>query len=152
MAIIPTPAPGTIIDVEKLSEIITVLNKFATDYGSQKNSTISTTKQSADTKIATPNLSFSAGKVMVTSDNNVKTKDVIPFSFEFGRTFAYPPTVTATPQSSATGLKSAVTSNVSIIINNVTTTKVEGSVYFNSEAKQTNIYIHIIAIGSPIGV
>jgi hypothetical protein len=151
MTIIETPSPGTIIDVEKLSQIIEALNKYATDYGSQKNSTISTTKQSADTKIATPNLSFSAGRVMVTSDSNVKTKDVIPFSFEFGRTFAYPPTVTATPQSSATGLKSAVTSNISVIVNNVTTTKVEGSVYFNSEAKQTNIYIHVIAIGSPAG-
>jgi hypothetical protein len=152
MAKIPTLAPGTIVDVQLLSQIIEAINGFATEFGSQKNSTISTTKQAADTKIATPNLSFSAGKVMVTSDNNVKTKDVIPFSFEFGRTFAHPPTVTATPQSSATGLKSAVTSNVSIIINNVTTTKVEGSVYFNSEAKQTNIYIHIIAVGSPIGV
>jgi hypothetical protein len=152
MAIIETPAPGTIIDVNYLSNIVTQLNKFATDYGSQKNSVISTINLNADTTIATPNLSFSAGRVMVTSDSNVKTKDVIPFSFEFGRTFAYPPTVTATPQSSATGLKAATTSNISIIINNITTTKVEGSVYFNSEAKQTNIYIHIIAVGSPIGV
>jgi hypothetical protein len=151
MPIIETIAPGTIIDVEKLSQIITAINDFSKDFGSQKNSTISTTKQAADTKIATPNLSFSAGKVMVTSDSNVKTKDVIPFSFEFGRTFAHPPTVTATPQSSATGLKSAVTSNISVIVNNITTTKVEGSVYFNSEAKKTNIYIHVIAIGIPIG-
>lgn len=152
MPIIPTLSPGTIVDVAKLSEIIDAINDFSNDFGKQKNSTIATTKQAADTTIATPNLSFSAGQVMVTTDSNVKTKDVIPFSFEFGRTFAHAPTVTATPQSSATGLKSATTSNISIIINNVTTTRVEGSVYFNSEAKRTNVYIHIIAVGIPVGV
>lgn len=152
MPIIPTLSPGTIVDVEKLSQIIDAINNFSNDFGKQKNSTIATTKQAADTSVATTNLSFSAGQVMVTTDSNVKTKDVIPFSFEFGRTFAYAPTVTATPQSSATGLKSATTSNISVIVNNVTTTKVEGSVYFNSEAKAVNVYIHIIAVGIPVGV
>jgi len=151
MAILETPAQGTIIDVAYLSNIVQTLNKFATDYGSQKNSIVSTQRQAADTTVATPNLAFSAGRVMVTSDNNSKTKDVIPFTFEFNKSFKYPPTVTFTPQSSATGLKSN-TSNVSVVINEVTNNKVKGTVYFNSEARNVNIYIHVIAIGLPVGV
>jgi hypothetical protein len=151
MPIIPEPAQGTIIDVQYLSNIIKQLNSFATDYAGKKNSRIATTRDAATLDIATTNLGFAAGRVMVTSDNNNKTKDVIPFTFDFGKTFKHKPIVTATPQASATGLKGNG-SNVSIVINNVTTTKIEGSVYFNSEAKQSNIYINIIAVGHPVGV
>lgn len=150
MAIIETPAQGTIIDVAYISNIVKQLNKFATDYGSQRNSIVATQKHAPDTFVGTPNLAFSAGKVMVTSDNDNKSKDVIPFTFEFNRTFKYPPTVTLTPQSNATGLQGN-TSNISVVINDVTTNKVRGTVYFNSEARQVNVYIHVIAIGLPVG-
>jgi hypothetical protein len=150
MAILETPAQGTIIDVAYISNIVQQLNKFATDYGSQKNSIVATQKHAADTTVATPNLAFSAGKVMVTSDNDNKTKDVIKFTFEFNKSFKYPPTVTLTPQSSSSGL-AGNTTNVSAIINEVTTNKVTGTVYFNSEARNVNIYIHVIAIGLPVG-
>lgn len=150
MAIIEVPAQGTIIDVAYISNIVQQLNKFATEYGSQRNSILPTTKHAPDTFVPTPNVSISAGKVMVTSDNNAKTKDVIPFTFEFNRTFKYPPTVTLTPQSSASGLKGN-TSNVSIVINDVTTNKVSGTLYFNSEARQVNVYVHVIAVGLPVG-
>jgi hypothetical protein len=151
MAILETPAQGTIIDVAYLSNIVQTLNKFATDYGSQRNSIVATQKHAPDTTVATPNLAFSAGKIMVTSDNNTKTKDVIPFTFEFNKSFKYPPTVTFTPQASATGLKGN-TSNVSVVIDTVTNNKVSGSVYFNSEARNVNIYVNVIAVGLPVGV
>lgn len=150
MAILETPAQGTIIDVAYISNIVQQLNKFATDYGSQRNSIVATQRHAPDTTVATPNLSFSAGKVMVTSDKDNKSKDVIPFTFEFNRSFKYPPTVTLTPQSSASGLKGN-TSNVSVVIDNVTNNKVTGNVYFNSEARNVNIYIHVIAVGLPVG-
>jgi len=149
MAILETPAQGTIIDVAYISNIVQQLNKFATDYGSQRNSIVATQNRAPTMTVATPNLSFSAGKVRVTSDNSSKN-DVIEFTFEFNKSFKYPPTVTLTPQSSSSGI-TGNNSSVNVTIREVTNNKVAGAVYFNSDAKNVNIDIHVIAVGLPVG-
>jgi hypothetical protein len=153
MGIINEPSIGQAIDVNYISEIVREVNLLNGSLGTKL--TQSRIPKGDNTNkptqaFLTSNLSIVTGRTMVTTDNSSKTADVKPFNFEFGRTFRYVPIVTATPQVEKTGIKGK-TLGVSVIIQNVTTSQVSGVLVFNSEAKNTSVYINIIAVGAPAG-
>lgn len=152
MGIINEPSIGQAIDVNYISQIVREVNNLNGSLGTKlTQSRIPKSNANKPTEaFLTSNLSIVTGRTMVTTDNSSKTADVKPFIFEFGRTFRYVPIVTATPQVSGTGIK-AKTVAVSVIIQNVTTSQVTGVLVFNSEAKNTSVYINIIAVGAPAG-
>lgn len=153
MAHIETPNIGTAIDVNYLSTIVTEINNLNDTLGNTSRQSriidsVSTTSPS--TQISTSQLSFVAGRKLVTSDNNSKTNDVIKTSFYFNQNFKYKPVVTATAEINATGIKNN-TLGVSVVITDVSLNKVDLAVIFNSDTKKTNIYINVIAIGTLSG-
>jgi hypothetical protein len=150
MGHIETPNIGTAIDVNYISAIVTEINNLndtLANTARQSRIVDAVNSTAPNTSISTSQLSIVTGRVLVSSDSNSKTNDVIKASFFFNQNFKYVPVVTATPQIKASGIKNN-TLGVSVVITEVTTNKVTMSVIFNSDSKKTDITVNIIAIGA----
>jgi hypothetical protein len=150
MGHIETPNIGTAIDVNYISAIVTEINNLndtLANTARQSRIVDAVNSTAPNTSISTSQLSIVTGRVLVSSDSNSKTNDVIKASFFFNQNFKYVPVVTATPQIKASGIKNN-TLGVSVVITEVTTNKVTMSVIFNSDSKKTDITVNVIAIGA----
>lgn len=155
MGILINAGNGTPIDVTYINQIVDEVNNLNKVVASSAaSSRVPQSGKSKPTeKISTANLSVVAGKIKVTTDDNSKTADVKPFTFDFGKTFKYEPICSATPEITSTGSGLAGSNaSVTVIITKITTSNVSGKLVFNSDAKQTNVLINIIAVGIPAGI
>jgi hypothetical protein len=88
-----------------------------------------------------------AGYHTVKSRATVSTGNEESFSYSFtGGEFKYPPIVTATPV--IVGNATEAGKNVTVVIKNVTTSKVDGIVKFNSSG-DLSLAINLIIVGIP---
>lgn len=150
MGHIETPNIGTAIDVNYISSIVTEINNLndvLANNARQSRIIDSVNSTAPNTTIQTSQLSIVTGRVLVSSDSNSKTNDVIKTTFFFNQNFKYRPVVTATPEIKATGIKNN-TLGVSVVITEVSLNKVSLAVIFNSDAKKTDIYVNLIAVGA----
>jgi hypothetical protein len=150
MGHLESPSVGTALDVNYISQIVTAVNDLNDSLGNmERQSRIidSGSQTSPKRKLPTSQLSVVTGRKLVSSDSNNKTNDVIKTTFFFNQNFKYRPVVTATPEINASGIKNN-TLGVSVVVTEVSLNKVELAVIFNSDAKKTNIYINIIAVGT----
>jgi hypothetical protein len=146
---IPVPERGQPLDLTYIYEIVKTVNLLASNsaYSANKFSSIQVPSPNIprqdikinDTKIIagfhdlTPNLSVNLG-------------DTVPFSYSFpSADFKYLPIVTATPQAISITDSGK---DASVVITNVTTSRVEGVVKFGTSGT-ASIRINIIAIGVP---
>jgi hypothetical protein len=146
MAKIPTPDRGQPLDVSYIYQIVEAINELSSQSSSAtfKYSSIDTTAgpQNAligDTKIT-------AGEAIVYSnETDVSAGKTESFSYSFKSEYKYPPIVTATPVLiSSTGSGR----DVSVVIESVTTSRLDGKITFNSSGKAA-LKINIIAVGLP---
>jgi hypothetical protein len=146
MAKIPTPDRGQPLDVSYIYQIVEAINELATQASSStyKYSSIDTFAgvQNAlitDTKIV-------AGEAVVYStETDVSPGKTEPFSYSFKNEYKYPPIVTATPVlTSSTGSGR----DISVVIESITTSRVDGKITFNSTGKAA-LKVHVIAVGIP---
>lgn len=146
---------GTPIDVSYINQIVDEVNNLNSVVASSASKSVvpDNTGLKPTQQVATSRLSVVAGKIKVTTDDNSKTADVKTFTLDFGKTFLYKPIVSATPEIQSTGSGLAGSNaSVTVILTSITTTNVTGKLVFNSDAKQTNVYINIIAVGIPAGI
>lgn len=148
MAKIPLPQRGQPIDLTYLYDIASAVNDLSTQVATSSTSkyvtvdTVTSGKQSvkvADTKIV-------GGYIEVANNSTVNASNEKEFSFDIPNgEFKYAPIVTATPIMIGTtdSGKSA-----SVILKNVTTSKVIGVVKFNV-AGEAKVGINLIIIGVP---
>jgi len=146
MAKIPTPDRGQPLDVSYIYQIVEAINELAEQSvnATFKYSSIDTT--SGPQNLLITDTKVTAGETVIySSETDVSPGKTESFSYSFKSEYKYPPVVTATPvliTSTGSGR------DVSLVIESVTTSRVDGKITFNSTGKAA-LKINIIAIGVP---
>ena len=146
MAKIPTPDRGQPLDVSYVYQIVEAINDLSSQISSAryKYASIDTTSGNEST-LLTDTKVVAGEKVIYPTLTNVTAETTQSFSYSFKVEYRYPPIVTITPvliEGTSSG------QNVSVIIQSVTNSSVNGIVRFNTGGSLA-LKVHIIAIGIP---
>lgn len=143
---IPLPERGQPLDVTYIYELAKTVNLIANDVSpsTYKYVTIDTQDNGIDVKKIT-DISMTGAYRSVVNSASKNVGDEAPFSVNFTKEFQYPPIVTATPVNIG---NTVAGKNVSVIINNITTSGVQGIVRFNSNG-DVSVGVNLIIIGIP---
>lgn len=146
MAIIPLPERGQPLDVTYIYSIVQSINELYTQVGISKKGYISVdTPTSGPQTVRTSEASVMGGYELVSPSSNQSAGSFLPWSHDFEKEFKYPPIVTATAYNRGT---TDTGKDVTVTINSITTTKVEGTIKFNTGGEIT-MGINVIAVGIP---
>jgi hypothetical protein len=146
MAKIPTPDRGQPLDVSYVYQIVEAINDLSSQISSAryKYASIDTTSGNEST-LLTDTKVVAGEKVIYPTLTNVTAETTQSFSYSFKGEYRYPPIVTITPvliEGTSSG------QDVSVVIQSVTNSSVNGIVRFNTGGSLA-LKIHIIAIGIP---
>lgn len=147
MGSLRVPSGNEVLDLGTIALMSTAINNLE-DTLAKENSKIYTGKATPPATITTAELGIVTAYTEIATDTSTATKDRRQKTIEFGKTFAYPPVVTATPILETSGISVGNIPDVSIIINTVSTTAVILTVVFNSNLGKTNVGVNVIAIGT----
>jgi hypothetical protein len=146
MAKIPTPDRGQPLDVSYIYQIVEAINELSSQISSAKYKYASIDTTSGNESTLLTDTKVVAGERIVYPTLTTVTADTTqPFSYSFNGEYKYPPIVTATPvliEGTSSG------QDVSVIIQSVTNSAVNGIVKFNTGGSLA-LKVHIIAIGIP---
>lgn len=146
MAKIPTPDRGQPLDVSYIYYIVDAINELASQQVSAtyKYSSIDTIAGPQNSLITDTKIVAGEATIYAT-ETDVAAGKTEPFSYSFKNEYKYPPIVTATPVLvSSTGSGR----DVSVVIESITTARIDGKITFNSSGKAA-LKINIIAVGVP---
>lgn len=143
---IPLPERGQPLDVTYIYELAKTVNLIANDVSpsTYKYVTFDIEGSLPDVKKVTDISMTGAYRVVVNSASK-NVGDEAPFSVNFAKEFQSIPIVTATPVNIG---NTVAGKNVSVIINNITTSGVQGIVRFNSNG-DVSVGVNLIIIGIP---
>lgn len=146
MAKIPLPERGQPLDVTYLYQLADAVNDLSTQISSTTSNYASiNTLGSEKVNIKTSDMGVVAGRVEVYNNAVVTVAQEKDFSYDFPNNFKYAPIVTATPVNVG---NTPAGRNVSVILKNVTTSRVEGVVRFGT-AGELSLWVNLVAIGVP---
>lgn len=145
MAKIPLPERGQPLDVTYIYQLADAINSLSTEVSSAvyKNTTVETTTAGKQT-IKTSESRVVGGFKQVANNTTVSAGNEIGFSYDYSD-FKYPPIASVTPVNIG-GTQTG--QNVVVVLQSVTTSKLEGVVRFNSSG-EVSLNVHIILIGIP---
>ena len=146
MAKIPTPDRGQPIDVSYIYQIVEAINELSSQISSAryKYASIDTSNGNEST-LLTDTKVVAGEKIIYQTLTNVTAESTQSFSYSFKGEYKYPPIVTVTPvliEGTSSG------QDVSVVIQNVTNSSVNGIVRFNTGGSLA-LKVHIIAVGIP---
>jgi hypothetical protein len=146
MAKIPTPDRGQPIDVSYIYQIVEAINELSSKISSAryKYASIDTSNGNEST-LLTDTKVVAGEKIIYPTLTNVTAESTQSFSYSFKGEYKYPPIVTVTPvliEGTSSG------QDVSVVIQNVTNSSVNGIVRFNTGGSLA-LKVHIIAVGIP---
>jgi hypothetical protein len=146
MAKIPTPDRGQPIDVSYIYQIVEAINELSSQISSAryKYASIDTSNGNEST-LLTDTKVVAGEKIIYPTLTNVTAESTQAFSYSFKGEYKYPPIVTVTPvliEGTSSG------QDVSVVIQNVTNSSVNGIVRFNTGGSLA-LKVHIIAVGIP---
>jgi len=146
MAKIPTPDRGQPLDVSYVYQIVEAVNDLASQISSAryKYASIDTANGNEST-LLTDTKVVAGEKIIYPTLTNVTAESTQSFSYSFKGEYKYPPIVTVTPvliEGTSSG------QDVSVVIQNVTNSSVNGIVRFNTGGSLA-LKVHIIAVGIP---
>jgi hypothetical protein len=146
MAKIPTPDRGQPLDVSYVYQIVEAINDLSSQISSAryKYASIDTTSGNEST-LLTDTKVVAGEKIIYPTLTNVTAETTQSFSYSFKGEYKYPPIVTVTPvliEGTSSG------QDVSVVIQSVTNSSVNGIVRFNTGGSLA-LKVHIIAIGIP---
>ena len=144
---LPIPQRGQPLDVTFISDIVRAVNdlydKVAIKVSAYANLwTISGRKQ-----VRSSEVKFVSGQVKINLDKTTTADQYVDFEYRFDIAFKFPPVVTATPISSGSATKAA--KDATVILTNVTTNSVQGTVKFETIGN-ISVSVNVIAIGIPV--
>lgn len=140
---IPLPQKGQPIDQNYIYQIADTINHINDQMATQM-STVDTDTNSTTNQI-TSTLIFSARQVPISSVDSSTSKTVTTTTTDLRAVFKFPPIVTITPYAT----DGALDKDITIVIQNVTTTSVTFMARFSSTSGRKNIVANILAIGIP---
>ena len=141
MARVPLPERGQPLDVSYIYSLAQAINDVAVSVTDGSNHTSKVNGQIQKTS----NTRFVAVTQQVVSGEDAKAGNILSKEFQFEHAFKYPPVVTISPVNVG---KNDEGSNVTVSIKEVTTSRVEYDVRYNSTGTVI-ISVNIIAIGVP---
>lgn len=140
---IPLPERGQPLDVDYLYQIATQINSLTNQIAST-STTLSTIDNGVSGRVDNTinNIRFVA-KTKSIKVGTVSAGTSDPWFVDFAPDFLYIPVVTATPVNNTL---STAGNNVTIVIKNVTTSRVDGNILYNTSGT-VDLNINILAIG-----
>jgi phosphoserine aminotransferase len=146
MARVPLPERGQPLDVTYIYQLADTINDISTEISSATyNYTTVDTLTAGKQSIKTSDTRIIGGYVQIANNSNVNSGNEKTFSYDFPSDFKYAPIATATAVNVG---NTPAGRNVSVILNNITTSRVEGVVRFAS-AGNVSLAVNIIVIGIP---
>lgn len=146
MAILPVPERGQPLDVSYIYQIVQSVNELYTQVSpSRRGYVVVDTINNGPQSSKTSESGILGGYEEVSTSSLQTAGTSLPWSHDFRKEFLYPPIVTATAYNRG---NSDAGKDVTVTINSITTSKVEGSVKFNLGG-ETTVGINIIAVGIP---
>jgi hypothetical protein len=146
MAKIPTPDRGQPLDVSYIYQIVEAINELSSQISSAKYKYASIdTSNGNESTLLTDTKVVAGEKIIYPNLTTVTADSTQSFSYSFKGEYRYPPIVTATPvliEGTSSG------QDVSVIIQSITNSSVNGLVKFNTGG-QLALKVNIIAIGIP---
>lgn len=146
MPILPLPERGQPLDVTYLYQVAQSINELYTQLGaSQKGYMVVDTPRNGPQTSKTSQSAVMGGYELVSPTSTQTEGTSMPWFHDFEKEFKYPPIVTATAYNQA---RNDAGKDVTVTINSITTSKVEGTIKFNVGGEIT-MGINIIAVGIP---
>ena len=146
MAKIPLPERGQPLDVTYIYQLANTVNDLSSQISSATyNYAVIDTQNAGKQSMKTSDVKIVGGYIQVATGSTVNVGQEKSFSYSFQNGFKYPPIVTATAINIG-GTNAG--KNVLVILNNITTTSVDGIVRYN-ESGDLSIVVNVIAIGVP---
>jgi hypothetical protein len=146
MAKIPTPDRGQPLDVSYIYQIVEAINELSSQISSAKYKYASVDTSNGNESTLLTDTKVVAGERIIYPNLTTVTADSTQaFSYSFKGEYKYPPIVTATPvliEGTSSG------QDVSVIIQSITNSSVNGIVKFNTGGSLA-LKVHIIAVGIP---
>jgi hypothetical protein len=146
MAKIPTPDRGQPLDVSYVYQIVEAINELSSQISSAKYKYASVDTSNGNESTLLTDTKVVAGEKIIYPNLTTVTADYTQaFSYSFKGEYKYPPIVTATPvliEGTSSG------QDVSVIIQSITNSSVNGIVKFNTGGSLA-LKVHIIAVGIP---
>lgn len=144
---IPLPDRGQPLDVTYIYQIANAINDLSNSISSATdNYTSIKTRDNGVQTSKTAQVKINAAFYDITNNETVIANATKSFSYDFDGVFKYPPIVTATVVNNNANQTSG--DDISVVIRNITTSKVEGVVKFLVGGPVTTS-VNIIAIGIP---
>jgi hypothetical protein len=146
MAILPLPERGQPLDVTYIYQIVQSVNELYTQVAPSKiGYLVVDTERNGPQTAKTSGANVIGGYELVSPSSLQAAGSSLPWSHDFEKEFKYPPIVTATAFNKGVNDSGK---DVTVTINSITTSKVEGTVKFNLGG-ETTMGINIIAVGIP---
>jgi hypothetical protein len=146
MPILPLPERGQPLDVTYLYQVAQSINELYTQLGvSKKGYMVVDTPRNGPQTARTSESSVIGGYELVSPSSTQTAGTSLPWFHDFEKELKYEPIVTATAYNKA---MNDAGKDVTVTINSITTSKVEGTIKFNVGGEIT-MGINIIAIGIP---
>jgi hypothetical protein len=146
MAKLPLPERGQPLDVTYIYQLADTVNNLSTQVSSANyNYTSIDTASALKQSVKTSDARIIGGIVKVATDSTVTASLEKTFSYDFVGDFKYPPIVSATIINTG---NTTAGSNVSVVLKNPTTSRVEGVVRFNANGN-VSLDVHLLIIGIP---
>lgn len=147
MSKLPTPDRGQPLDVSYIYQIVEAVNDLSaqTSSATYKYAAIDTSN-GVQNSLITETKMVAGETIIYQTPTSVTADSTQTFSYQFKGEFKYAPIVTATPvllEGTSSGQQ------VSVIIQNISTSRVDGTIRFNT-AGTVAVKVHLIAIGVPV--
>lgn len=150
MAKIPLPERGQPLDLSYIYQIVNAVNDLSSLVVSTSGGYLTVDTPTGSKQNVKASEARTIGGYVELNNVTLSTSNEVDFSYEFSSDFKYAPIATATPVvlNNTTGSRSAT-----VIIKNVTTSRIDGVVRFDTGAFSqgtASIGINIIVIGIPV--
>jgi hypothetical protein len=146
MPIIPIPERGQPLDTTYIYKIVQSINELYSQVDVSKKGYLKVTTNKNGPQTVKASESLIIGGFEQVSTTSLQTAgSSLPWSYSFPQEFAFEPIVTATAYNKG---NSDAGKDVTVTINSITPSKVEGTVKFNLGG-ETTMGINIIAVGLP---
>lgn len=139
---VPLPERGQPIDLNYLYQLASAINELNNQVSTSNTTSVVNNGLDLREDVTTNKLRFYATTKNIQAGNIIAGSSQA-WSADFQPDFLYVPVVTATPQNNTS---STAGNNVTIVIRNITTSKVDGNIIFN-ENGSIDMNINVIAIG-----
>lgn len=146
MAKVPLPERGQPMDVAYIYTMAEALNDLSSQVSSATyNFTTIDTVAAGKQSVKTSESKFVGGYLVVANNASKTAGEETTFTYDFPSDFKYPPIVSVTPINTG---NTPAGQNVSVVLKTVTTSRVEGTIRFNTNGN-VSVAIHLIMIGIP---